>query len=438
MKKLITLILIALTHQVVMAQLTVDASNGYVGVNTSSPAESLTVSGNTLSNNFGTNYLIFSDQYEGTLSSDIDKNGIRWQAPNQSIFGTEKIRFYQLYNYAQDKLFFDDDSDYSNGTNLTIERSGDIGIGVTDPLNKLHVNGDVLIESGAGNFKFGFPTGNGWGLSTTGAGSTLYLNSYSNTSTETGTNVRTTFLNDGKVGIGTTNPQKMLHASSSIAGGALRLTRLSSSCIFDAGSEINEAFLGTSSNHPLRILTNNSVRMQISANGNIGIGTISPNFPLEVIGDAYISGDLTVASDLIVKRNIQPIQQALSMINAMNPVQYYYKNDEFPNMKFSQNKKLGLIAQELEVILPNLVSSAGTAKNINNEVVSVKSINYLELIPLLVKAVQEQQNEIDLKNNELSSIRDEVNLLKHQMEILMKHLGENGIDIQNQKVINKK
>ena len=121
--------------------------------------------------------------------------------------------------------FFDNDADFANGTHLSIERDGDIGIGVTDPLNKVHIKGDVLIDSGSGFLKFGFPTGKGWGLATTNAGGTLYLNSYSNTSTEAGSSISTTFLNDGKVGIGTTNPEKMLHASSSIAGGALRLTR---------------------------------------------------------------------------------------------------------------------------------------------------------------------------------------------------------------------
>ena len=60
MKKLITLILIVLTHQVVIAQVTVDASNGNVGVNDSSPEEKLTVSGNILSNNFGTNFLLLA------------------------------------------------------------------------------------------------------------------------------------------------------------------------------------------------------------------------------------------------------------------------------------------------------------------------------------------------------------------------------------------
>jgi hypothetical protein len=287
----------------------------------------------------------------------------------------------------------------TNGsTRMHIKADGNVGIGTTEPLNKLQVNGDAIFNSSIGNLKFGFPTGPGWGYATTGGGSILYLYSFSNTSTEEGQTHRVTFNSNGTNGFGVVSPAKALHAESASSGGALRLTRSGSSVVLDAGSEINEGFIGTTSNHNFRLLSNGAVRMHIAADGNVGIGTTTPSFPLEVTGDAYITGDLTVASDRNLKKDIQPIDGALATIGNLNPVSYYYKTDEYPSMKLSEKKKMGLIAQELEQVLPNLVSEAGTVAHSNGEMVSMKSVNYLELVPVLIKAIQELEDKVDQRD----------------------------------------
>lgn len=385
-------------------QLTVSTTNGNVGIKTTEIKDALTVNGHTSFRNAGTRYLKFDNTWNGGLDPGIDINGFLWKASGQAGYGSDTIRYYQLYNYEEDKLFFDADNNIINGAHMVIQRDGNVGIGTTDPLNKLHVEGDALFSSAVGDLKFGFPTGNGWGLATIGGGSDLILASYTNTSTEAGFSQKVLFKGNGTNGFGTSNPQRVLHAESSGAGGALRLTRTGSTVILDAGAELNEASMGTTSNHPFRLMTNNAVRMQIQADGNVGIGTTSAAFPLTVNGNAYISGDLTVASDVQLKEDIRPVRNALGTIGRLNPVTYRYRVSEFPELRLSENNKIGLIAQELEEILPELVTPAGKALRINGESVDLKSVNYLELIPVLIAGIQELEATVSEKEDQIETL----------------------------------
>lgn len=333
---------------------------------------------------------------------------------------------YMVFNYAEDKLLFDTDNAIANGAHLTIEQGGNIGINETDPVNLLHVNGDALFNSAVGNLKIGYPAGDGWGFATLGGGETLLFRTFTNTGTEADGTTRIAFENTGDCGFGLINPERRLHAESSGAGGALRLTRETSSCIVDAGAEINEGFIGTSSVHPFRILTSNSVRMQIAANGDVGIGTISPTFKLHVNGSAYLTGDLTVASDRQIKKDIVPVSDALSVISEIQPVEYSYRTDEFPELNFKSDRKMGLIAQDLEKVLPDLVSDAGSVTKSDGSTVALKSINYVELVPLLIEAVKELDAKVDARDQQIKALEDKVarlDKLEAQMEAIREELG---------------
>jgi len=66
----------------------------------------------------------------------------------------------------------------------------------------------------------------------------------------------------------------------------------------------------------------------------------------------------------------------------------------FPELKLSEGQRWGLIAQEVESVLPDLVSDNGSATHIDGEEMNIKSVNYIDLIPMLIKAIQEQDEEI--------------------------------------------
>ena len=99
-------------------------------------------------------------------------------------------------------------------------------------------------------------------------------------------------------------------------------------------------------------------------------------------GDATLAGTLTESSDVALKTNIETIPNALEKINLMRGVSY----DRIDN----NTSSVGLIAQELEKIAPELVLD-------NDE---YKSVAYTKLTAYLIEAIKELNNEIkELKGN---------------------------------------
>ena len=111
-----------------------------------------------------------------------------------------------------------------------------------------------------------------------------------------------------------------------------------------------------------------------------------------ITNDLIIGGSLNNPSDIKLKENIKPIDpEYINNIMKINPKQYNYKNDV--------NKKIhyGIIAQDLEELMPELVSNFKINENEkeNEKENEFKMINYLELIPLLIIKIQELENKIN-------------------------------------------
>lgn len=145
-------------------------------------------------------------------------------------------------------------------------------------------------------------------------------------------------------------------------------------------------------------------RISITSTGNVGIGTTSPAFKLQVAGNVDVTGELTAASDMRLKRNIEPLENALDVVQKLNPVSYNFKTDEYPEMELAERHKMGLIAQEVEAILPALVSEGSEATDENGDSFNVKSVNYVEMIPLLIKSIQELQDENEALKQRLEKL----------------------------------
>ncbi|QYK12261.1 tail fiber domain-containing protein [Shewanella rhizosphaerae] len=99
-------------------------------------------------------------------------------------------------------------------------------------------------------------------------------------------------------------------------------------------------------------------------------------------GNATISGNLTLNSDRRLKTQITPISNALTVIQQINGVTYHWK----AGLGRSAIKQYGVIAQNVEAVLPELVKSDDKG---------IKSVNYQALIPVLINATQEQQKQLD-------------------------------------------
>lgn len=120
-----------------------------------------------------------------------------------------------------------------------------------------------------------------------------------------------------------------------------------------------------------------------ASSGQIGIGVSEPTHELELSGDFALSGSIYGLSDARLKTGIKKISSAIELIDRIKPVSFYFKHSDKEN-----EKSFGLLAQELELILPELVTTSNSSEQL-------KSINYIGLIPILLAAIKEQQKEIE-------------------------------------------
>ncbi|MBI5539274.1 MAG: tail fiber domain-containing protein [Bacteroidia bacterium] len=112
----------------------------------------------------------------------------------------------------------------------------------------------------------------------------------------------------------------------------------------------------------------------------------------------------STTSDSTVKKNIETLSPgALHKVLSLRPISFEFKKETNASTK-SKLKKIGLVAQEVEAIVPEAVSFS--------EVGNVKMIDYNMLIPVLIKAIQEQQTTIENLQKEIDRLNPEKDNLK--------------------------
>jgi len=104
------------------------------------------------------------------------------------------------------------------------------------------------------------------------------------------------------------------------------------------------------------------------------------------------SSSLLNVSDARLKENIADIHYGLSTVLKMHPVQYKWKESE------DKDTKLGFLAQELRQVIPEVV--------VGDESKETLAVNYTEIIPLLVKAIQEQQQQIEQLKKKVTALEN--------------------------------
>ncbi len=126
------------------------------------------------------------------------------------------------------------------------------------------------------------------------------------------------------------------------------------------------------------------------------------------IGAGYISGGSWTPSDMNLKENIQDITNNLEIINQLRPKKYEYRTTEYPFLGLSEGENYGLIAEDVQIVLPGLIRNVNhpaAHDSLGNEIspaMNFNSLNYTELIPFLIGAIKEQQQQIDHLNSRVN------------------------------------
>jgi hypothetical protein len=160
---------------------------------------------------------------------------------------------------------------------LSISDNGNIGIGTINPADPLTISTPVNsygFTHTDGAVKLGSYITSGGGFFGTGSSHNLYL--------MTNFSTKMAILQNGNVGIGTNTPADPLSVSTPV--NSYGFTHTDGTVKLGSYITSGGGFLGTGTNHNLYFMTNFLTKMAVLQNGNIGIGTTTPNYLLDVNG----------------------------------------------------------------------------------------------------------------------------------------------------------
>jgi hypothetical protein len=133
---------------------------------------------------------------------------------------------------------------------------------------------------------------------------------------------------------------------------------------------------------------------KVSTNGQIYITPANKIKSVYIYTDLYVNGSIYNTSDKNHKEDIEVISDSkIEKILDLEPVEYKLKNDA------KKKKHYGLIAQDVEELFPELISDSN---------LGFKTVNYMELIPLLLLKMKNMQKEIDDLREQIGSIKKDI------------------------------
>jgi hypothetical protein len=168
-------------------------------------------------------------------------------------------------------------------------------------------------------------------------------------------------MNDGRLGIGTSSPDRSLTVANAIGANYLNVKDGTHEILM--GVDGTGGIVSVMTNHDLVLRAGvNSEKVRITADGDVGIGTNSPQTKLHVNGSASKpgGGSWSSASDATLKKNVQPLSGALDRLLKLRGVTFEWKEPEaHGNLTGTQ---IGMVAQDVEKVFPEWVER--TADNL--------------------------------------------------------------------------
>jgi hypothetical protein len=263
------------------------------------------------------------------------------------------------------------------------------GLAVTDFIKDSSgskgTSGQILSSTGTGTAWIAAPTGGGGTLS--GSGTTNYVSKWTS-----GTALGNSIIFDSgtNVGIGTVSPSDKLHVRVSDTQGYIRIGGSN-------GAGNSRVFIAAEGDTSYMDSYGNNTHKPFSINANpliFGIGnvlintTTNSSYRLDVNGTIRASGDIIAYSDARVKENVNTIEGALNKVLHLRGVSY--------NKIGETDKKVGVIAQEVLEVLPEVVSE---------DLQGMYSVAYGNIVGVLIEAMKEQQSQIEELKAEIQKLK---------------------------------
>jgi hypothetical protein len=205
---------------------------------------------------------------------------------------------------------------------------------------------------------------------------------------------------DGNVGIGTNAPRNPLSFPSVLG----KKISLYPGATGDVGFAVQGNQLQIYGDH-----AGTSVKLGYDQNG-----TFTSNFEVYGNGNGWLRGTLQQNSDARLKTDITPISGALQQLQLINGYQYSWKDKQL-----DRSVQTGVLAQEIQNVFPQLVKEDATG---------TLSVNYAGLIPYLIEAAKELQNE----NEALKKMDDQKNKKTDQLQALLQQQQKDINDLKLQ------
>lgn len=203
---------------------------------------------------------------------------------------------------------------------------------------------------------------------------------------------------NGKVGVGTSTPSAVFHVKGdgSKTGNDEVVFNVNQVIIEDGSAELvlkdtsatsKDWTFVTHCSNKLHISSSDGVssdgRLTIDgSNGNIGIGDKTPDAKLDVVGNIHYTGTITDVSDIRLKENISPINNALDKITSLEGFRFQMIGEDSLN--------LGLSAQDVQTVFPEAVSVIESENGVD-----YLGLDYSQLIAPMIEAIKEQQSQIE-------------------------------------------
>jgi Chaperone of endosialidase/Head domain of trimeric autotransporter adhesin len=271
---------------------------------------------------------------------------------------------------------------------VTVLRNGNTGIGINNPTYKLHLGnhinclriegpataasgGSALNIGGFGDIVIDKPGIIAGRLLINEVGDIGIGSATPSAYGHGGTNRILELRNFAPAG---TNIQSHLILSSTANAGAMGGVTWASTSV---SGEQRTGYIGTA------FETTNQTRLSFYTRSNTGI--LAERFYIQGSGNAWLQGTLTQNSDIRLKKNIVPLTFSLNKLTQLNGYTYNWISiDKDPK------QQIGLIAQEVQKLYPQLVSEI---KKENGE--TSLAVNYIGLIPVMIESIKEQQKQIN-------------------------------------------